>query len=367
MRIADKMQYEQVNTNIGKNRSQMSDLQNQAATQKRVNKPSDDPLAASRVLSNRVDLQGNRQYSKSLSYAKSFLEFTDQSLGDLSEVLMRAKELAISQSNDASANEETRKVVATEVEQLMNQMVSIGNRKLGDRFLFAGYKTQTPPFTPSGKYKGDSGEINIHIDKEVFLPMNIPGARVFLGLGVDRNGGVAPTLPQPRTIDEFADQQISGMPESSLLPPQTPSVSQRGPASIGGMRTPEVVNNRVNGENPPEDESYGVNLFKVMRDLEISLRTNDKGAVQSTLDEMDDALNQVILMRAQVGSRGMAIDNYMGTMEKQKVDNQVSISSLEDADIFSTVSDINKTENTLQATLQTSGKLIEKSLLDFLR
>src|SRR5262245_7766742 len=112
------MQYEQVNKNVTKNRSEMAELQNQAATQKRVTKPSDDPLAASRVLANRIDLQGNRQFSKSLTYARSFIEFTDQSLGDLSEVLMRAKELAISQANDASANEESRRVVATEVGQL---------------------------------------------------------------------------------------------------------------------------------------------------------------------------------------------------------------------------------------------------------
>jgi flagellar hook-associated protein 3 FlgL len=63
----------------------------------------------------------------------------------------------------------------------------------------------------------------------------------------------------------------------------------------------------------------------------------------------------------------MALDNYMQTNEKAKVDNQAGISQLEDADVFQTVSDISKTEATLQATLQTSGKIIEKSLLDFLR
>ena len=141
MRIADKMQYEQVKGNISKNRSQMAELQNQAATQKRVTKPSDDPLAASRVLGNRIDLQSNQQFVKSLNYAKSFLELTDQSLGDLSEILVRAKELALSQSNDGSGNEDSRRVVATEVEQLHNAMVGIGNRKLGDRFIFGGFST----------------------------------------------------------------------------------------------------------------------------------------------------------------------------------------------------------------------------------
>lgn len=346
MRVADKMLYDQVAGNIGKNRSQMQDLQNQAATQKRVTKPSDDPLAAARVLSNRIDLQSNRQFTKSLNYARSFLEYTDQSLGDLSEVLMRAKELAISQSNDASANEESRRVVATEVEQLHNAIVNIGNRKLGDRFIFGGFRTQNAPFDPRGHYNGDVGEMNIHVDKETFISMNVPGARVFLGEGINQKGAVQGTPPQPKNIEQFEQQKIEN------------KVEVRGPASINA--------GQVIGEEA-EPIPQGTNLFQVLKDLEVSLRTNDKEGVQQSLDWLDDALSQVVLTRAQVGSRGMVLDNLMQTIEKAKVDNQTAISSLEDADVFATISDINKTESTLQATLQTSGKLIQKSLMDFLR
>ncbi len=352
MRIADKMQYDQVKTNVGKNRTQMAELQNQAATQKRVTKPSDDPLAASRVLGNRIDLQGNKQFSKSLNYAKSFLEYTDQSLGELSEVIMRAKELAIGQSNDASANEDSRRAVAIEIEQLYSQMVNIGNRKLGDRFIFGGFSTQQAPFNLKGEYNGDPGEMNIHIDKEAFVAMNVPGGRVFLGDGIDRNGMAKPSVPQARSIEELDAQKMKTMDPIEL----------RGPASILGLRGPEP-------EVPPKpvEPPAGVNLFSIVKDLETALRTNDKQAVQNTLDHLDDGLNQVVLTRSQVGSRSSVLDNFVQSLEKQKVDNQISISQLEDADIFSTVSDITKTENTLQATLQTSGKLIQPSLLDFIK
>lgn len=354
MRIADKMAYEQVKTNIGKNRSTMAELQNQAATQKRVTKPSDDPLAASRVLGNRIDLQGNRQFSKSLNYAKSFIEFSDQSLGELTEVIARAKELAIGQSNDASANEESRHVVATEVEQLYNQMVNIGNRKLGDRFIFGGFKTQQAPFTVEGKYSGDPGEMMIHIDKETFVPMNIPGGRVFLGAGLTANGGTKPTELQPQTIEELLQHKAKQgeMPQGAEL---------RAPASAApGTGLPV-------SDAPEEVQSGGVNLFNVIKELETALRTNDKEGVQSTLDSLDSAMQQVVLTRSQVGSRATILDQYFQTLEKSKVDNQVNISQLEDADVYSTVSDITKTEATLQATLETSGKLIQPSLMSFLR
>lgn len=348
MRIADKMAFEQVHQNVAKNRSQMSDLQNQAATQKRVTKPSDDPLAASRVLSNRIDLQSNQQFTKNLTYARSFLEYTDQSLGDLSELIMRAKELAISQASDGGANEHSRRTVATEMEQLHNQLISIGNRKLGDRFIFSGFQTQTAPFDANGNYSGDRGEMNIHIDKETYLPMNVPGGRIFLGMGIDKNGVVLRGEGQPKTIEELENRR-----QGRADPPENVHPQMRGPASAGPQEDPQ--------------QAKGINLFHVLKDLETSLRTNDKDGIQDSLDSLDQALEQVILTRAQVGSRSMTLDQLNQTIEKAKVENQVAISSLEDADIFSTVSDINKTESTLQATLQTSGKLIQRSLLDFLR
>lgn len=358
MRIADKMAFDQVQNNVSKNRKQMSDLQNQAATQKRVTKPSDDPLAAARVLGSRVDLVGNKQFSKTLNYAKSYLEMTDQSLGDLTETLMRVKELALAQSNDASANEESRRIVATEVEQLYNQVVQIGNRKMGERFIFGGFKTTSSPFTHGGEYNGDNGEILVHIDKDSFLSMNLPGSRVFLGEGMGKDGASTPTQDQPRTIEDWKSGQARQTIDK-LVDPETGEL--RGPAS-SGLRVPGEEN--ISGEDP--DALMGTNIFSVLKNMEISLRANDKAGVQDSLDAIDEALSQVVLSRAQVGSRSMVLDNFFQTLEKSKVDNQILISQLEDADIFSTVSDINKTESTLQATLQTSGKLIQKSLLDFL-
>ena len=348
MRIADKMQFESVNGNIQKNRSQMSELQNQAATQKRVNKPSDDPLAAARVLTTRVDLQGNRQYVKNLTYAKNFLETTDQALGDLTEVLTRAKELAINQSSDASANEETRRTVATEVEQLSNSMVNIGNRKLADRFIFAGFRTQAAPFTHEGAYQGDAGEMNVNVDKGAYLPMNVPGSRVFLGIGINEFGAVKGAPPQAKSIPELHrqnhDEPIKG--------------------------APELIDELPTSLDPDEADRaapLGVNVFRIMKDLEISLRTNDKSGVQDSLNLIDSALSQVVSSRSQVGSRAASLQSLTAGLEKAKIDDQSTISSLEDADIFETVTDINKTQSTLQATLQTSGKIVQQSLMDFLR
>jgi flagellar hook-associated protein 3 FlgL len=236
--------------------------------------------------------------------------------------------------------------VASEVQQLTSSMTNVANRKLGDRFIFGGFRTQAPPFTARGDYKGDEGEMSVHADKEAFIPMNVPGSRVFLGIGIDANGASKGNPPQAKSVAQLdqqnEDEPIIGAPELTA-------------------DLPESI------DDPDRAEPLGMNVFQIMSDLEISLRTNDKGGVQDQLEKLDAAINQVVTARSQVGARATAVDNLSETMAKAKVQDQVQISSLEDADVFETVSDINKTQSTLQATLQTSGKLVQQSLMDFLR
>ncbi len=360
MRIADKMSFNQVNQNLTKNRSEMADLQNQAATQKRINKPSDDPLASTRVLAARTEERGNTQFIKNINNARSFLEFSEQSLSELSEILVRAKELAISQSNDASGNEETRMVTASEIEQIYNQSVQIGNRKLGERYVFGGFKTQTMPFTQEGLYNGDDKDIKIQTNKDSFISMNVAGSKVFLGEGLGEDGVVRARYDIPKTVSELKQHQAEEINRQEINQEvKENQIQTRGPASVRGSSYKD--------SRDPVTGSVGVNIFETLKNLEISLRTNDKASVQAALDTIDQAISQVVLARSEVGSRVMAVNNTMDSLQKAVVDNKITASQLEDADAFQVVSDINKTESTLKATLETSGKLIQPSLLDFLR
>ena len=353
MRIADKMNFEQVKSNLSKNRSELSDLHTKSATQKRVNRPSDDPLAATRVLASRTDIMSGQQFMKSVNQAKAFLEYSDQSLTELTEVINRAKELALSQANDASSNPTSRQATASEIEQLFSQSVQIGNRKLGDRFLFGGYKTTRAPFDAEGNYFGDNGEIKISIQKEGLVAMNMPGSRIFLGREIKAPATAGPDPAQ--TLDS-----------------QEP-VPIRGPA--GGGEAIPLEAGPAKTEQEGEDRSGlssswssgGVNVFSILRDLSTGLRANDKETVQESLDRLDEAQAQVVLSRSQLGSRVATLNSALESLQKGQVDSKTLQSNLEDVDTFELVSDLNKSESTLKASLATSGKLIQPSLLDFLR
>ncbi len=348
MRVADKMNHTQVVSNLNKNRHQLSTFQNQAALQKRITKPSDDPLGAARILENRTEIQGFEQFEKNILSTKGFVQFSEQSLGEMGELLIRAKELAIQQASDGAAGPDTRKMVAMEIDQIFGQMVNIGNRKFGDRYLFGGYKTTKAPFDMQGNYYGDDAEIEVPIDKDAKMTMNIPGSHVFLGKKLNDPIGstkeIDPSLKEDNTPAEEAPELRQ--PASEMFAPivEDPSINEQG---YWGPKS--------------------VNVFTTIQTLETGLKTNDKAMIQNSLDFIDDALNQVNLARAELGSRMSVLNTGLETIQKLQVDSKMIQSEIEDVDMYELVNNLNRTQNQLEASLATSGKMIQNSLLDFLR
>lgn len=360
MRVTDKMGYNQVTAHMQKNRTEMSDLQNQAATQKRVTKPSDDPVAASKVLGVRSDERGGNQFTKNINTARSFLESTDQSLSELAEILMRAKELAIQQASDAGASPETRKVVSEEIKQIYNQIVQIGNRKLGERYIFGGYQTTRAPFDTQGNYYGDDGDMKIHVNKDAFVAMNLSGDKVFLGKGIGEDGLARAQVETPHDSDELIEYQQKEMDRQRYQNQQQSEVQVRGPASTTSHGSQEF-------QSHLEEDTKAINILQAMKDFDTGLRVNDKAEIQQAIDNIDFAISQVVHSRAQVGARIQTLNHTQDTLQKSIVESKLTASQLEDADLFQVVSDMSKTDSTLKATLETSGKVIQPSLLDFLK
>lgn len=357
MRVTDKMGYNQVTANLQKNRLEMNDLQNQAATQKRINKPSDDPIAAARVLGSKTEEKMNKQFIKNIDIARSFLEASDQSLGELTESLVRAKELAIQSANDPGGGPETRKITALEIEQIYNQAIQIGNRKLGERYIFGGYKTTSAPFASSGIFTGDNGDMKIQINKDGYVAMNVTGGKVFTGEGLGADGIIRGSSETPKDAQELQDYKFRKMQQKEFeMQQQEESVPLRAPASTSRSTT-----------RNDDYQASGINILKSLKDLEIGLRVNDKEVIQDSIDSLDQAISQVVHARAQVGSRVATINNNNETLMKQVIENKITSSQLEDVDLFQVVSDMQKTDSTLKATLETSGKVIQPSLLDYLK
>ncbi len=165
--------------------NRMVDAQEQAATGKRITKPSDDPVATGRVLGLLTRGANNDQYARNVSIAGQDLAATEAALASIGDLLARASELSIEASNDTLSGSERSKI-AVEVGTIVSQAVAVANQQHGDRFLFSGYKTATKPFTedipgnPSAvAYNGDSGLIEREIAQGERVTANITGDQFF--------------------------------------------------------------------------------------------------------------------------------------------------------------------------------------------
>jgi len=115
--------------------------------------------------------------------------------------------------------------------------------------------------------------------------------------------------------------------------------------------------------NQPEN----VNVFSEIQNLRIALLTGDMDGIRDTLERFDDLHGKVNSTRAKVGSRIQGLQNMMQSVERHNLVNAQMSSNLEDADMAQVVSDLAREETIFKSALQSSQKLIQPTLLEFLR
>ncbi len=362
MRVSDKMNQNQLLNNIQKSRSNIQTLQNQAATMKKISKPSDDPIGAAKILENRTDLKNLNQYEKDIDHARVFLETTESTLSQLTEAVVRAKELALQGATDTNGGL-PREMIAKEISQISNSVLEMSNRTSGERYLFGGYKTEAPPFSQDGTYRGDAAQVQIQNHREQFMPMNLAGSQVFMGEGLGFHQTIKRDWEVPKTLEELQAFKLNTIEKKfDAEDLQQNEIQSRGPASIG--RTERL---QPNGELESVASTTGANIFSIMSGLELALRTNDKAGIQMALEPLDTAMNQINMARAEVGGRVSQMNATQEGIQKQIIENKTQNSTIEDADAFETFSNLTKSDATLKGILETSGKMSQLSLLDFLK
>lgn len=200
MRVSERMKFDATRNRLNEARFFALDTQDQAASGRKLRQVSDDPSGTVRVFRNRTRLENIGQFRRTNDYVEGFLGKTEDSLRSISEAVMRAKELAVQQSNGVW-DPGSRKTVSFEVQQLAQQIVQLGNSTYGDRYIFGGFQTSQPPIAGDGHYAGDDGLIYVQLDEDSFRPINIPGRRIFEIAVKDSTGDV----PLLKIVQDFRD------------------------------------------------------------------------------------------------------------------------------------------------------------------
>jgi flagellar hook-associated protein 3 FlgL len=301
-------------TNNMISRSVLADLNDiatrQAATRrqmssgKAITRPSDDPYAAGRALALRNELGGIQQHARNVTEAQGWMTVTDTALGHIGDMAQRARELVTQGATD-TLPQTSRDAIAAEIDQLIAGMKQEANATYDGRYVLGGSRTNVPPF-----------------DSKV-LPAPLPPNDGYGGDAVKQQREIGPGVRIDVNIT--GDRVLSGTPA-----------------------------------NP--------GMLDVMRDIAANLRAGNTVALgTSDLKALTGRIETLLGVRAEVGA-GM---NRLETAAPRLTETEESATSLlsetEDADMAKTLIDYSTQQAVYQSALNAGSRIVQASLLDFLR
>ncbi|MEW9123762.1 MAG: flagellar hook-associated protein FlgL [Thermotaleaceae bacterium] len=154
MRITNSMMTNTMLRNLNNSLNRMDKVQQQMATGKRIQRPSDDPVAMAKILTLSSDISASEQYKKNVDDALSWMATTEIAVTQIQDVIQRVRELTVRGATGSLADSD-REAIQKEISQLKEQIVAIGNSSYAGAYIFSGYKTTEQPFrieeTPVGQ------------------------------------------------------------------------------------------------------------------------------------------------------------------------------------------------------------------------
>lgn len=327
MRVTNRMLVQNVLRNINSNLARMQKYQYQQSSGKVVSRPSDDPIRVTQALYMRSALSEQQQHIKNMKDARGWLDATDTALANASEIIHRAKDLAIRGANGALP-QEARDALADEIDQLVDHLLQVANTNYAGRYVFAGTRTTQPPFayktgdvednngnqveTTRVIYSGNENILNWEVSPGVALDINKPGSEVF--------GGV-----------KDLKMEIKDPPPGSN----------------------EIV--------------ATVALFNIFFELSADLRVSNNEGINISMEELDKQLDINLSQRATAGAKYRRMEMAIARAEEAEINTTEILSNLEDIDIAEVNMMLSMQSYVYQASLMTGAKVLQPSLIDFIK
>jgi flagellar hook-associated protein 3 FlgL len=190
MRIATSQIFTQSVDAMLARQSDLARTELQVASGRRIVNPSDDPSASVRVLDLKESEQRLVQFRRNADSATARLDQEETALKGVENLLQRVRELAV-QGNSDTYDRASRRAIAAEIRALADNFLDLANtRDAGGDYLFAGFKTDTPPFDTVGgtlNYRGDQGQRLVQIGESREVAVGDPGT-LFTGFAAAGGG-----------------------------------------------------------------------------------------------------------------------------------------------------------------------------------
>ena len=182
-RISNQQMTGQIARDLLARSTEVNDRQQQIASGKRINKPSDDPSQAARLLGMEQATARLEQFDRNASAAESRLGLEETSLTGVIDTLARVRELTL-QANNTVLDEDSLGAIRTEITQHLDALYAFANARDGNgAYLFSGTNTDTRPFSPESPeviYSGSDEVAKLPVGSGRSIDTTHSGAEVFL-------------------------------------------------------------------------------------------------------------------------------------------------------------------------------------------
>ncbi|WP_371192671.1 flagellar hook-associated protein FlgL [Glaciecola sp. SC05] len=407
MRVTTNLIFDQNMRAINTSQGQLSDIQSQLASGKRLLRPSDDPVGASQVIRLTEELDKITQYSRNIDLASSNLELQETSLRSINDVMNRARVLTL-QSGNGIFSQPDREAVAAEIEQIRNQVIDLMNTQnaSGD-FIFAGYQSQKQAFafnpadsTNPIMFMGDDGINKVQISDSVNIQTTSSGKELFenvqgrLNFNVSNVNGATLsdyTIRNQGTFDSFhranfdpvnnANNQyeltISAANQISVRNVGTNTVVETLPFVAGELTLFQGIELNIDGVagnsvtldlNRPEKQNIAETLHK----MTLALNNPNLSAqefssiIDDTLVGIDNGLNKMARENSSIGARLNIAESVKSSLLDSEVTNSQARSAIQDLDYAQASSDFARQETALEAAFASFPRIANLSLFNFL-
>ena len=403
MRISTSSFYEQSISAMGLQQQNLFQVQQKLSAGTKFLTAGDDPVGAARALGVSETLAESAQYATSRDRAMLSLTREESALDGVTSILQNIKTLTV-QAGNGTLSDADRAALATTIQSNLDQLVGLANADDGNgQFLFAGYKSANAPFaTQAGggiQYLGDQGQRLMQVDVARQISTSDDGRSVFQsvqgGAGYVTSGAAANTgtavFGAISVVDATAanygkDFTISFTGGNyTVSTHDTPPVvaasgafSAGSPISFGGLQL-SMTGTPADGDSfdVTTAKNAGTDIFATIGELVTALRTPLTGggdaakarllnALSTANVKVTNAHDNVLTIVSSVGSRMNEIDALDDGGASRVLMDKSYLSSIEDLDPASAISEFYQRQTSLQATQMTFAKLASISLFNYL-
>ena len=313
-RITHTMTQRNVLADLNAASNRLSRTQSKIASNREIERPSDNPFGTTQAMALRQTLAATQQYQRNVEDGAGWQEATEGALDLITNEVQRARALLVQGSSD-SADATSRESLAAELEQIIEGIKQGANTTYRGSYLLSGSETTTAPYrqTPAGP--------------------------------------IDPLAPDPDSYygDEAGWTTVPGV------------VREIGP---GVSLTINTVGAEVLGGGQSAGDGK---LLDVLRDAVAGLRADDGASVGTNLARVDTNLDKLLEVRARNGARSNRLESAIGRLGEIEEATVSQLSKTEDLDIAKALIDFNSQTAAYQSALRAGASLVQTSLLDFLR